>query len=272
MKAPQTYTDESSLRTRALPGCVQQPLGTAEHCSQNGSNEILEEELAAQAQSKAHTAMSLEQFKVNLEAARPLTSLLFLDVDGVLNNESSMMRVANSDLITSDTPMMILNRQCLRRLVGLIVATGARLVLSSTWRESWELKADLWAALVAEGLPCDAFVGQTDWINMFSRPFEIEAWRDNHPREFSADWAVVDDMPLGKSEQLAGHFVWIDPKVGLSDKDVAIASRILRGSMSPKLSPTLSPTLSPSMSPSMAPSLPPAAQDLPHETWNLSYA
>ena len=72
--------------------------------------------------------MSPTQYKANLQVSLPLEALIFLDVDGVLNNHSQRMDKSNAETITSETAMMVLHRTCLRLLVGLVRNTGARMV------------------------------------------------------------------------------------------------------------------------------------------------
>ena len=55
--------------------------------------------------------------------------ILFLDVDGVLNNDRALGRAARHNL-----PTFALDRHCLGLLKDIVHATGARIVVSSTWR------------------------------------------------------------------------------------------------------------------------------------------
>jgi hypothetical protein len=180
-------------------------------------------------------AMSIERLEANFKSALPLRSLIFLDVDGVLNATAEL---DSDEVITSDTPMMILNRTCLQRLVRLVRDNCARVVLSSTWRTSTQLKSDLWKSLVAEGLPKDAFIGQTPVIDFSLRHYEIKEWlnkhmdaRSNLATEVAVPWVVLDDMKLGHCPELKDHFVWVNPNVGLSDKDLEMAAQMLSTSV-----------------------------------------
>merc|ERR1719158_2697931 len=117
-------------------------------------------------------------------APRPLR-LIFLDVDGVLNTAGS----ANSGAI---------NPELLSRLREVIVATGASVVLSSTWRNWSHLRA-----LIMGALPKGCVVGQTPledptvWRNDV-RPREIRELLFRIEAEVGAltSWAAVDDMDL----------------------------------------------------------------------------
>ena len=55
--------------------------------------------------------------------------VIFLDVDGVLNCRHTRTRTSDGWCFVDD--------YLVRRLRELVVRSGARLVLSSTWREGW---------------------------------------------------------------------------------------------------------------------------------------
>merc|ERR1712216_317986 len=81
----------------------------------------------------------------------------------------------------------------------------------------------------AEGLPKDAFVGQTPVIAGPLRHYEILEWlEDKRTAEVKVPWVVLDDMQLGSYAQLKGHFIWVNPNMGLSDEDVGKASSLLQ--------------------------------------------
>merc|ERR1719158_444259 len=118
-------------------------------------------------------------------APRPLR-LIFLDVDGVLNTAGS----ANSGAI---------NPELLSRLREVIVATGASVVLSSTWRNWPHLRA-----LIMAALPKDCVIGQTPledpkvWRNDV-RPREIQTFLSSIQEHVGAkvsSWVAVDDIDL----------------------------------------------------------------------------
>lgn len=167
---------------------------------------------------------------IMLSAAQPLR-LLFLDVDGVLNTADSK----NSGTIC---PAL------LSRLREVIAATGASVVLSSTWRNFPQLRV-----LIMAALPKGSVVGQT--------PLEDErVWRnDVRPREIrdflcqvEADvghvtaWAAVDDMDLisqanglawkdpsmiAFAERLVAHFVKTEKESGFEDLQAAHLLQLL---------------------------------------------
>lgn len=211
--------------TCARDGCTNPPSGQSPYCTEDEAVMAMCESLPSTVNldsEKAHAAVAKAQWEKNLNDARPITTLVFLDVDGVLN--------CDDNDIETDTPYVMLNRACLSRLVRLVRESGAKVCLSSTWRSTHDMKADLWMFLVAEGLPEDAFVGQTPQLGFHARPFEIKQWmRTVWVDEAVIRWVVLDDMPMQDSPELKGHFVWVNPEVGLSDKDVEVAMRTLEG-------------------------------------------
>lgn len=62
--------------------------------------------------------------------------VIFLDIDGVLNPYPNQRR--NMEAGTDDTSILKLDSKCMKVLKRIIEKTGAKLVLSSTWRcEEW---------------------------------------------------------------------------------------------------------------------------------------
>lgn len=117
-----------------------------------------------------------------------------------------------------------------QRLKDLLDLSGARLVLSSTWREGWHQEN--------ESLNDVSF---TELRNKF-REFNIEIFdrtgemRQNRwqsikeymarPREDSIEhYVIIDDWDdMG---EYSNHLVWTNPSTGLTDDDIEEALRIL---------------------------------------------
>ena len=60
---------------------------------------------------------------------------LFLDVDGVLNTEDSLGEAENDDdFIFAKNGASSLEKRCIQNLVTILVKTGAKIVVTSTWR------------------------------------------------------------------------------------------------------------------------------------------
>jgi len=139
--------------------------------------------------------------------------VLFLDVDGVLNTESMRPRDA-------------IHVKLLKRLSQVIAFSGARLVLSSTWRLHPAYRAKLLEALVSVGIDADVVIDDTPQLPLKLGPWppaenqraaEIVEWLAKHK---PAAWAAVDDLDLTQSDHAShfkGHFVRTSKESGLSE-------------------------------------------------------
>lgn len=167
--------------------------------------------------------------------------ILFLDFDGVLNG-----------LETREPPSPIhaglfLNPVLVERVNRVCEATGAKVVLSTTWRGRARYPKghamhvafeEVVEALRLAGARFEVIGGTPD----LSRPDSltrdgetIELWRAPERRKEIAAWieehkpeafAIVDD---DRGAAIEGHFVGCDPKRGLSEEGMREAIRILGG-------------------------------------------
>lgn len=101
--------------------------------------------------------------------------VLFLDVDGVLNSAT---------WFASQPPMAVteVDATAVRRIQRIVAQTGAKVVLSSSWRHQPELVAQLRAA----GVPIDDMTPRSE-----NRGDEIRAWLLGHPEVTT--FAILDD-------------------------------------------------------------------------------
>lgn len=134
--------------------------------------------------------------------------VVFLDVDGVLISEQSMKKLG-----CADRP----DPACVERLNRITDATGAKIVVSSTWRFFSDIDAILWAWGITATVIGKTGRGKT-------RGAEINAWL--RETEFQIDrWVILDDdSQLGK---LLGGAVVTDWKMGLTDGDAQAAIKRL---------------------------------------------
>lgn len=138
--------------------------------------------------------------------------VVFLDVDGVLNN-FDLLRRNGFDYID---PVMV-------GRVGLVVGqAGAKIVLSSTWRLTHENRSLVAAALGEQGM----FIHDvTPSLNTF-RSEEISNWlRDNPAVDRYAIFDDDDDAGFGMGDA----FFQTDPEVGITDRIAAAALSYLKG-------------------------------------------
>lgn len=146
--------------------------------------------------------------------------IVFLDFDGVLNSRNYIRAHGHGALI--DPSRMVLLKQ-------IIDATGAQIVLSTSWKAHWDADPGL----------CDHTGKQINRIfSQFGlsilsktpslptrREREIIAWLDAHPEV--SDFVVLDDELLD-NRQLRGRFVkTVAYKDGLDEECVSLAISIL---------------------------------------------
>lgn len=150
--------------------------------------------------------------------------LIFLDVDGVLNTHEPLCPHVMCGQIHDDKAAL---------LKGVLLATGAKIVLSSAWRYlvhrgEMNLVGINWL-FRSHGLPHESIVGITRMDTMQreawdgSKPWPVNNERGQQIHDWLIDnisgdacYAVIDDMDLGIVA--AGHpFVQTDGKVGLTN-------------------------------------------------------
>lgn len=137
--------------------------------------------------------------------------VLFLDVDGVLNSEAWFSRHKDPAWNEVDPAAVALVNDVLEN-------TGAKLVLSSTWRLVAVARDELRAA----GLP---IAGATPRIDTNNRGEEIRAWLDNHPGV--THFAIFDDDSDAGDCGLREHFIQTSWKTGLQIEHAVEAIRLL---------------------------------------------
>lgn len=147
--------------------------------------------------------------------------IIFLDIDGVLNS-------AKYDRARSDTDGNI-DATRLPLLKQLVDATGAEIVLTSTWRKLWERDESQNTETGKELNRIFASVGLKIFdktpISGF-RKDEVLAWLNANPD--ATRFCIIDDMPFGWGE-LSEHFVKTDPLIGygLEQQHIDKAVKIL---------------------------------------------
>jgi len=131
-------------------------------------------------------------------SSSPSSPILFLDVDGVLNTESSVKR-----------NRFALEDNLLSRLGEVIKKTGCKIVLSSTWRLHQPCMDVLFERLRQHGLD-SVIIDVTRDIKGAHRTDEIISWlqQNGHIQH----WIAVDDMDLQKMcpVRFTGHTVVTD--------------------------------------------------------------
>jgi hypothetical protein len=151
--------------------------------------------------------------------------IIFLDVDGVLNNYRTTERCTGTSFIGVDPKLCELFRQ-------LVVKADASIVLSSTWRDHPKMLPYLWRMLgnEVEG----RLIGATPKLPNEPRAREINFWLSVHHHDYE-QFAILDDTNLGVNSRdgappwgyLVHHLVQVDPSTGLTQAACDKAAAIL---------------------------------------------
>jgi len=152
--------------------------------------------------------------------------VIFLDVDGVLNGNNTKEKIPGVGLLGIEDEKV-------EKLQKIVDATGAEIILSSTWRNDW------WPTPNLENLPRHGqylvsklekygltISGKTKETHFEYRGQEILDWVEKHNPDA---WVVLDDIKFGSFDyEVLFHFVQTDPTVdGLTDENVEKAIEIL---------------------------------------------
>lgn len=136
--------------------------------------------------------------------------LIFLDVDGVLNDNDTRTLTRDGWCFVDDEKVS--------NLAKIVKATGAEIVLSSSWRNDWHREDESLNSLAFEdlrnklrefGLTLMSKTG--DWS--LSRGREIQEWLDKWNGEPVENFLIIDDWD--DMAPIHGHFLKTDPARGL---------------------------------------------------------
>lgn len=140
---------------------------------------------------------------------------ILLDFDGVLTSSSYTWLCHMEKRPANLFGMDWFDPRCLDALRTLVERTGAKIIVSSSWRDlSTEQLKWLWEQVPMPG----EFCGTTPiWI--LTKKGAIKHWINKHPDD---RWVILDDIDLGFPNQ-----VRTDPHTGLSEADVQQAIKVL---------------------------------------------
>ena len=151
--------------------------------------------------------------------------VIFLDVDGVLNNMDSLRRAAEANRRT-----WAIDKERLYTLKRIADHTSSKIVLSTDWRLPVNDPANLvirvflhtWGIPVAGATPC---LDMPDRIGSVERAAEIREWLDDHEGEVEEFLIIDDRMDAGNG--FPDNFIWIPGGTGLEEGHYLPAVRIL---------------------------------------------
>jgi hypothetical protein len=139
--------------------------------------------------------------------------IIFLDFDGVLNSEQSVQQLGTRYRFAKSN---------VAALNEILHKTGARLVITSSWREGLML-SEIVGYLERDGVLAGRVVGKTSFLEK-ARGLEIDAWLSAVPYVVSS-FVILDDR-----DDMAMHrerLVQIDPRIGLTTSQAQRAIELL---------------------------------------------
>ena len=153
-----------------------------------------------------------------------------MDVDGVLNYTKWYVDDRNPGNLYGQEGEI--DPECVRRIVNICEKTGAKIVLSSDWR----IDKNSIKRLERAGFPEGLIFSQTPeliWTRFnsptstedYSRGREIDMWLNEHPDTY--DYVIIDNREDFSDEQKRFHYIYVDPYVGFTDKNMKDAICIL---------------------------------------------
>lgn len=162
---------------------------------------------------------------------------IFLDLDGVVNH--TQWYVSDRNPGNLDGQEGDIDPMCVDRVLRIVKETGAKIVISSDWRISWEgtlmrlERMGLTRDIVVDKTPeliwtrisrHDYMLEEDDGRYEYSRGREIDMWLEAHPE--CTNFVILDDR-MDFTEGQQPHFVHVNSYCGLTDEDTDIAIMIL---------------------------------------------
>lgn len=168
-------------------------------------------------------------------------NIIFLDIDGVLNSTlyhknplyQQQVKALEDPTDRHTRQLLSIDPQAVEVLNGLIEKTGAKIVISSTWRQSNTLE-ELKAILFERGLKAE-IISVTPVLHDFNvRGNEIYKWMYENKDligqpyyEFSTYVILDDDSDMLYWQK--NNFILVDHYTGITPSTAYKAERILKG-------------------------------------------
>lgn len=158
--------------------------------------------------------------------------IIFLDFDGVLNSTTDFMEARYYKNTVNSTEVISPGKLAL--LEEMIVHTGAKIVISSAWREMYSLK-EIYDMFVVRGftLPITTIIGKTDIVEDRGNS-DYPRHRNNNIKKWLAkrddveSFVILDDLPREDFDNdLQDNLVHTDFHNGLNYYNMQQAKNIL---------------------------------------------
>ena len=155
------------------------------------------------------------------------------DIDGVLNYTTWYVSDRNPGNLNGQEGDI--DPLCVERILRIVKETGAKVVISSDWRISWEgtlmrlERMGLTRDIVIDKTPeliwtvmsrHDYMLGEDDEGYEFSRGREVDMWLEAHPE--CTNFVIIDDR-CDFTEDQQPHFVHVNSMIGITDDNADIA-------------------------------------------------
>lgn len=151
--------------------------------------------------------------------------LLFLDIDGVLNNVKTESK--------SPEGYVGISNGLLDRLYHIVKATGAKIVLSSSWRRGVQNKEidGLWLEKKFRQKGMSFF--STTGMQGNHRGKEIRYWLEEHKDLIVEQYAILDDefVCMFQEQNLIEHLIHTNPSLGLTQELANRTIELLNGKL-----------------------------------------
>jgi hypothetical protein len=146
------------------------------------------------------------------------TPIIFLDFDGVLNQLGRTYGGRD--------PERWVDADCVARVDRLVKETGAKIVISSSWRLGYS-RFIMQGILQMKGLGDvrNVVIDVTGGYDERPRGEEIQDWRTAHGH--TGPYAILDDLPAREFEGHLTHLVNTNGKAGFTEGDYDRAKKIL---------------------------------------------
>ncbi len=160
-----------------------------------------------------------------------MSSILFLDFDGVLNSGSNYRKLQMSGLPTKDEFGTLFDAEAVNCLRKIVDARRTIIVVISSWRYIYDLDTlrEMWRQRDLPGIlygitPCDILLSSDDRC---VKGVEIKEWFERQGLdETKYSFVILDDEDEFLREQQC-HFIRINPEVGITENDAERAIQVL---------------------------------------------
>lgn len=164
---------------------------------------------------------------------------IFIDFDGVLVSDDYIRDLTSEGKESNDEFGALFNPQCLSNLQAIVNKTGAKIVISSSWKEyGKDLLEEMWAKRniavefhsITPSLLITSYLDQISGnsfniCEFYSKGLEINAWLEKNASK-DCNYCIIDDECYFLAEQLS-HLVKVNPHDGLTELDAVKVVEIL---------------------------------------------